>query len=100
MAEKIGGTRPRPRVATIGEFENHVIERYKVIFPTLWESSRIEELTGKVDPRELDLLILASEAGYGTYSNRRTITPYRSQTHIISFSYELRLPQSNYFSNC
>lgn len=78
MAENLQGTRPRPRVALLGEFDPDIIENLTKLFPTLW----IGEDALEIDPRELDLAII-SPSFIGD-------TPrWLHQVHLIAFSKEL-----------
>ncbi len=81
MASKVGGQRPRPRVALLGNFEAGDLEIFKRMFPTIWQGDIFAELNELVDIREIDLLVIASGIGYA-YN-------WPLQTHVICFSQDI-----------
>jgi hypothetical protein len=81
MNGKIGGQRPRPRVALLGAFEADDMEHFGNMFPTLWQADDISSLENLVDVREIDLLVIAS----GITSDR----DWSNQTHVICFSVDI-----------
>ena len=85
MNGKIGGQRPRPRVALLGSFEANDVEHFQRMFPTIWQTEDVWEMQELVDVRELDLIVLASdveEAG-----------GWPQKTHVVCFSRNIeRLP--------
>jgi len=85
MGQRIGGERPRPHVAIIGEFSAGDIEAFYRMFPTVWQGSTMDELSSQVDPREVDLLIIGS--GVDSAGN------WAWECHVICFSESIgRLP--------
>ena len=78
MNVKVGGQRPRPRVALLGEFEDGDIEKFSRMFPTLWAAPNIDTLRDLVDVREVDLLIIASNIDY--------VGDWSYSAHVICFS--------------
>lgn len=82
---KIGGQRPRPRVALVGNFGADDVAHFLHMFPTVWRANEIWRLCKLVDVREIDLIVLASgvdEAG-----------DWPSKAHVICFSKDIsRLP--------
>jgi hypothetical protein len=85
MNGRIGGQRPGPRVALLGNFEANDVEHFQRMFPTIWQNESIWEMGGLVDIRELDLIVLASDVEE---------TDDRPQkTHVVCFSKHIsRLP--------
>jgi len=81
MNSKIGGQRPRPRVALLGSFDEKDIIHFKCIFPTLWTGNYFDDLRGQVDVREIDLLIVAADVEYAG--------DWPEHTHVICFSANL-----------
>jgi hypothetical protein len=80
MKGKMGGQRPRPRVALLGKFEASDIEAFKNMFPTIWQADTMNELSHLVDVREIDLLVVASDV-------TNIDSDWPEQTHVICFSY-------------
>jgi hypothetical protein len=81
MSGRIGGQRPRPRVALLGDFEDGDVERFERMFPTIWAAQSIYELSGLVDVREIDLIVVASDVDY--------ISDWAEVVHVVCFSKEL-----------
>ena len=79
MSPKIGGQRPRPRVALIGQFSQETLERFGRMFPTIWKATNWDKLDEIVDIREIDLVIIAPRSG-GRLSNRL------QNVHVICFA--------------
>jgi hypothetical protein len=78
MNEKVCGKRPRPRVALLGKFASKELERFQKMFPTIWRANYSGGLGQLVDPREIDLIIIAPDivdAG-----------KYPENAHVICFS--------------
>ena len=59
MSSKIGGQRPRPRVALLGTFLDQDMEYFRRIFPTVWPALDVNGLKESVDKREIDLIVIA-----------------------------------------
>jgi len=78
MNGKIGGQRPRPRVALLGSFEPDDMEHFEHMFPTIWLAKNIVDLEDMVDVREIDLMIIAKGIEY--------IGDWLNTTHGICFS--------------
>ena len=85
MDSKIGGQRPRPRVALIGSFETSDVDHFQRMFTTIWQAQDIWDMEELVDVRELDLIVLASDV--------EQAGGWPQKTHIICFSKNVdRLP--------
>jgi hypothetical protein len=84
---KLKGTRPRPRVALIGDFEEDTIDIFKKLFPTIWYASDLEELENQISPIEIDLTIIAPQYSFST---RELNYFYKvlNHSHVICFSDE------------
>ena len=78
MPDKLKGTRPRPRVALIGTFSKKDILELKSLFSTLWVALDCASLEEKIDPKEIDLVILSRD--FGEYVS------WLNDVHVISFS--------------
>lgn len=78
MNGKVGGQRPRPRVALLGNFKYDDVEHFKRMFPTIWRAQYITDLRKLVDVREIDLLIIASGIMYAN--------DWPEKTHTVCFS--------------
>ena len=78
MNGKVGGQRPKPRVALLGAFGNENMTHFQAMFPTVWGAASIDALKEKVDVREIDLLIIASKVDY--------VSDWPEKTHVICFS--------------
>jgi len=92
MNGRIGGQRPRPRVALLGSFEANDLEHFQRMFPTIWQANTMSSLEQLVDVREVDLIIIASEVDEAGNS------PY--EMHVICFSNKfMRLPGPTSFSS-
>ncbi len=78
MNGRIGGQRPRPRVALLGTFGTDNVMHFLNIFPTVWRAIYMSELKKTVDVREIDLIIIASDADYAS--------DWPDKTHVICFS--------------
>jgi len=78
MNGKIGGQRPRPRVALLGDFEDDDMEHFRRMFPTIWQADVIGNLETLVDVREIDLIVIASGVG----SARK----WPEKTNVVCFS--------------
>ena len=81
MNDKIGGQRPRPRVALLGTFGNDNVMHFLDMFPTIWRANSIYELTKQVDVREIDLIIIASDTD--------DALDWPKKTHVICFSEDI-----------
>src|SRR5688572_1107952 len=77
METNLQGTRPRPRVALLGEFDKQTVENFAKSFPTIWMGEQVLD----TDPRELDLVIIAP--------NFNDSPSWIEQLHIICFSSEI-----------
>ncbi len=89
MTDRIGGTRPRPRVALLGHFFAHQLTRYGEIFPTVWRASTTTELAELVQASELDVLIVGPDVGF-------YIGDWTELVHVLCFSGEVpALPGPN-----
>jgi hypothetical protein len=85
MGEKVGGQRPRPRVALLGDFPESDVRHFKNMFPTIWSAKNQVELKEKVDIREIDLIVIAPNIDWVRGGSK--------ETHVICFSNETeRLP--------
>lgn len=85
MNGRIGGQRPRPRVALLGTFEANDVEHFKRMFPTIWSAQNMSDLAELVDVRETDLIIIASGVDYAA--------EWPHKTHVVCFSKDVnRLP--------
>ena len=82
MRAKIGGQRPRPRVALVVDFEANDLDHFERMFPNIWRGEHIVDLQRLVDIREIDLVIIAS--GIDTANN------WPQYAHVICFSKEIR----------
>jgi hypothetical protein len=82
MKGKIGGQRPRPRVALLGTFGTDNVLHFLDMFPTVWRADNIFSLKEQVDVREIDLLVIAS--GITDASN------WPDETHVICFSEDIK----------
>ena len=60
MNRRIGGQRPRPRVALVGTFGADNVDHFLRMFPTVWRADNISHLKELVDVREIDLIVIAS----------------------------------------
>lgn len=78
---KIGGQRPRPRVALLGDFEADDMEHFQRMFPTIWSANHISDLAALVDVREIDLIVIAS--GIDKARN------WPGATHVVCFSNQI-----------
>ena len=78
MNGKIGGQRPRPRVALLGNFEANDVEHFQRMFPTIWPAKSMSDLEKLVDVREIDLIVIASGVN-DAYD-------WPEKTHVICFS--------------
>lgn len=84
MGEKVGGQRPCPRVALLGDFPESDVRHFKNMFPTIWSAKNQVELKEKVDIREIDLIVMAPNIDW---------VHGGPQAHVICFSNETeRLP--------
>jgi len=81
MNDKIGGQRPRPRVALLGTFGADDTAYFLSMFPTIWRADDIDDLKKQVNVREVDLLVIARgvEGASG----------WPSETHVICFSEDI-----------
>jgi hypothetical protein len=75
---RIGGTRPRPRVALLGHFLFDEVKRYKKLFPTVWEADSVSSLDNKVHLLEVDLIIINPKVTH--------IPSWLNSVHVICFS--------------
>jgi len=78
MNGKIGGQRPRPRVALLGNFEADDMEHFRRMFPTIWSADYVGELEALVDVREIDLIVIASGID--------NAWDWPEKTHVVCFS--------------
>ena len=78
MNPTVSGTRPRPRVGFIGNFDEKDLEYYNRLFPTIWVGSNIDHLKHQVHQTELDLLVI----GEGIVDHSRLAYG----VHVICFS--------------
>lgn len=82
MNRRIGGQRPRPRVALLGNFAAGDLEHFRRMFPTIWLGPNIDALKKLVDVREIDLIVIGSNVTFaGDW-------PYT--THIVCFSKKIQ----------
>jgi len=91
MAERIGGIRPRPRVAILGKADEISQNYFNHLFPTVWIAQGSFELSRLVDHREIDLFIVLPDFSPGSYE-RPVLGNYIERAHIICFSSHLTLP--------
>ena len=85
MNGRIGGQRPRPRVALLGDFEADEMEHFQRMFPTIWAAKNIDDLEALVDVREIDLIVIASNVEYARN--------WQKEAHVVCFSDQIhRLP--------
>lgn len=82
MNSKIGGAKPKPRVALLGKFSKEDLSKYESMFPTKWRAKYVNELIGIVDPRDIDLIIIAPDI--------QDADPFTLNSHIICFSRAVR----------
>ena len=78
MTGKVGGQRPRPRVALIGDFEAEDITCFQRMFPTIWQAETFDKIVEQVDVREIDLIIIAPDIDY--------VSDWSRAAHVICFS--------------
>ena len=78
MNGRIGGQRPRPRVALLGTFGANDVEHFKHMFPTIWLAQKTFDLGELVDVRETDLTIIASGVEHAG--------DWPEETHVVCFS--------------
>lgn len=78
------GSRPRPRVALIGEFNEDIVKAFGMLFPTLWMAENLFSLGENVTPKETDLIIIASGYSFSTYDYNNF--DFINNSHIICFS--------------
>jgi len=78
MNGKIGGQRPRPRVALLGTFGHEDVEHFNRMFPTIWSAPNINDLKELVDIREIDLIVIASGIPGASY--------WPQHTNVVCFS--------------
>lgn len=64
MSPKIGGQRPRPRVAMVGVFQAQDLRQLDKMFPTVRRGLTIGDLKELVDVREIDLLIIGQDVSF------------------------------------
>jgi hypothetical protein len=81
MKGRIGGQRPRPRVALVGLFGTDNVMHFLNMFPTVWRANNIQSLKESVDVREIDLIVIASDI------TDASDWPY--ETHVICFSKDI-----------
>lgn len=85
MGGKVGGQRPRPRVALLGNFPESDVRHFENMFPTIWAAENQYELEKEVDIREIDLIVIAPNINWAG--------GWPQETHVICFSDEIkRLP--------
>ncbi|MFC1952865.1 hypothetical protein ACFLWR_01880 [Chloroflexota bacterium] len=95
MNVKIGGEKSKPRVALLGTFSEEDVSTYKRMFPTVWSAVNQTRLKEIVDPREIDLIIIAPDI--------QSVGVFTSNSHIICFSnYTMNLPgpSDEYYVGC
>jgi len=92
MMQQVRGTRPRPRVAILGEVSEEQEEYFKKLFPTTWIADRGYRLQEMVDYREIDLTIIMANYSYEMYGGTHRLDEYLVHSHIICFSNILELP--------
>ena len=78
MNSKIGGAKPKPRVAFLGKFSKEDFSKYESMFPTRWRAENVMELKEIVDPRDIDLIIIAPGI--------QNAIPFTQNSHVICFS--------------
>lgn len=61
MSASIGGQRPRPRVALLGEFAEEDLNSFRRMFPTIWHETEFQQMRSRADIREIDLLVISRE---------------------------------------
>ncbi len=81
MSGKIGGQRPRPRVALLGTFGADDVMHFLRMFPTVWRAENIWRLREKVDVREIDLTVIASGVDGAL--------DWPQKTHAVCFSKDI-----------
>lgn len=96
MHGEIRGSRPRPRVALVGAFEEYDLDEIYKFFPTVFEYISLPEMENKVDQSELDLIVISN-----TYLSQEDFptSNYFYSTHVICFSpriFELPGPEKEY----
>jgi len=80
----IKGSRPRPRVALVGKYDEETLNNLRLLFPTVWEAENLHGIVPQVDPRELDLVVIG-----------RNITQEANwiwNVNVISFSSDVPVP--------
>jgi len=75
------GSRPRPRVGLIGNFEEKVFHALKTLFPTVWTGESLDHLCNVVSPNEIDIIIIAPNV-----PNQSDQKDFLKHAHLISFS--------------
>ncbi len=78
MNDRVGGQRPRPRVALLGAFRDDDMNQFARMFPTIWRAPDVQILDDLVDPRELDLIVIASDV--------EAVPDRVGETNVICFS--------------
>lgn len=81
MSGRIGGQRPRPRVALVGTFGADDVMHFLRMFPTVWRAENIWRLQGKVDVREIDLTVIAPRVDGAS--------DWPDKTHVVCFSSDI-----------
>jgi len=81
MNGKIGGQRPRPRVALLGSFAAEDVDLFQYMFPTIWLAPNISDLSRSVDVREIDLTVIASDVDEAW--------DWPEKTHVVCFSSDI-----------
>lgn len=81
MSRKIGGQRPRPRVALLGRFGEKDLDQFYRMFPTIWQGETIDALKAQVHVGEIDLIIIARGVSWAG--------DWPKHVHVICFSDDL-----------
>jgi len=81
MNERVRGEKPRPRVALLGGFAGGEVEAFEQMFPTVHSGHNMQELNEAVNPREVDLLVIAPDGKIDLGNHE-----WLNRCHIISFS--------------
>jgi hypothetical protein len=75
------GSRPRPRVGLVGNFEEKVSHDLKTLFPTIWTGESFFHLVSLANPNEIDLIIIAPNT-----PDQIGAQGFLANAHVISFS--------------
>ena len=80
---KLKGSRPKPRVALVGNFEEEVVKTLGNLFPTFWMAVSLNNLRKVVSSQEIDVIIIGD---YNPPSSGILDDGFITDAHIICFS--------------